>query len=99
MDASEPNSPDDLSPDDPLILELVEEEVAAYRDLLPPEALEELRRTLVLATLSHPYPQALVRQLKKTAAVQKSGTRAAGEPAEPENAGADSAKSSGKGRS
>jgi hypothetical protein len=66
--------PDSISPDDPLVLEFAEEGVAPYRGLLPPEALEELRTTLIWAMISHPYPQALIAQLHKRGAVQKSTT-------------------------
>jgi hypothetical protein len=71
----------ELSADDPIVLEYAERGIEPYRSFLPPEVLEELRRTLIFAMISHPYPQALIRQIRTPQVIESHVETTGGGPA------------------
>lgn len=68
MDEREPMK---AEPDAILAAE-IERVLGAYRSVLPPELLEEMRRLLCLGA-THPYATELLRQLRPVASVDESG--------------------------
>ena len=62
------------STDDPILDGEVEHAIAPYRSLLPPEALEILRATIIQAYTEHPAGQRILHHLRAEAAsIQESG--------------------------
>jgi hypothetical protein len=68
----------------PIVLECVEDALAPYRDLLPPELLSEFGETLEAVLTSHPLAAPVVERLRPRAVPSHSGEqqRSGAEPAE-----------------
>lgn len=63
---------DSEDPNEPIVARLVEESLAKYRHLLPPEALAELRALMEGFALTHPEMRQMVGRLRPRAAVDAS---------------------------
>jgi hypothetical protein len=63
-----------------IIAALVEEEVAPYRELLPPDALQALREELLLAAVTDPVSIEYLRRLRPAPQADRSGKRRKGAP-------------------
>jgi len=66
---------DPPDPGDPLVARLVEQSLAKYEHLLPPEALAELRLILEGFALTHPEMRTMVDRLRPRASTDASGDR------------------------
>jgi hypothetical protein len=60
--------------DDPILDAAVERAIVPLLGLLPPDVLEEKRRSLRLGLASHPRAQDILRRLRARPPVQQSGT-------------------------
>jgi hypothetical protein len=60
--------------DDPIVDAAVERALAPLVGLLPPDVLEEKRRSLRLGLATHPRAQDILRRLRARPLVQRSGT-------------------------
>ncbi|MCC6553529.1 MAG: hypothetical protein IT372_10985 [Polyangiaceae bacterium] len=52
---------------DPILAEIVEAELAPYRGLVSPEMLDFFREEALVLLSTHPYPVALIEQLRAVA--------------------------------
>jgi hypothetical protein len=57
---------------DPALIEIVERKLAPYRGRVSPEMLEHFRQEALLLLSTHPYPAALLKQLKPPTVVDHS---------------------------
>lgn len=69
---------------DPFLREQVEQAVAPYAGVLPPEALEELREVLEVVLYAHPAVAPVVERLRRRRPPAESGGRLKGQGGEGE---------------
>ena len=58
---------DPIPPADPILLDIIERRLAPYLPLLSPAQAERFREEAIIQLTHHPYPAALIRQLRVSA--------------------------------